>query len=113
MEYTDISIPIARLVFRGGDDKDGLIIGAALSGHNFFKPGMVYDMRNFMGQIIIKELGHSTVTDNVNDTDNPTGVSWNSEIGHVLEMAGKYMFITQAEYANLTKERNNEQVKEN
>jgi len=113
MEYNDIDRPIARIVFRGCGDKDGLIIGTALSGHNLFKKGMVYEIKEFMGQIIIKELGHSTVTDNVSDADNPTGVSWNSEIGHVLGMAGKYMFVTQEEYAHLTKDKNHEQIKEN
>ncbi|QIZ22917.1 Hypothetical protein (plasmid) [Pseudomonas putida] len=41
---------VGRFVFRGCDEDDGLIVGAAMKGANFFKRNAVYEIREILGE---------------------------------------------------------------
>lgn len=95
---------IARLVTRGGgDENDGLIIGTRAKDNTFFKPGRVYEVLEFDGETLIKDVGPSCIAGCENGEtyrDSPVGVTWASDIGHILTSAGKYLFLTMQEVIN-------------
>lgn len=91
---------VARIVCRGGvAPQDGAIIGLAFEP-GIFKPGYIYEIKTFMDQFFIEEIGPSLVTDTV---DNPVGISWSTEIGRILCVGGGRAFMTLDEYKNINK----------
>lgn len=86
--------PIARLVFRGSDKKDGLILGVSLKGHKFFKPNTVYELREVLGEITIKEVGKSWLGANGRK-------EWARTIGDIVEIHGRKTYLTREEYQSI------------
>lgn len=95
----NINKPVARFISRGCDEKDGLIIGSALRG-SLFKPNTVYEIMDTMGEYVIREVGESIIA-GVGEKyeDAPSGDTWASDIGCILNTHGKTLFLTREEYA--------------
>ena len=101
--------PIARIVIRGADENDGLIVGAALKGsRDVLKPGMVYELWEILGETVIKEIGKTCIGQTVHDPDCMYGACWGQDIGHLLRCAGKYLMVTQDEYKAICEQREKE-----
>ena len=89
---------IARIVTRMQGENDGLIIGAVLKGHDYFKPSTVYQIVEIMGELIVQEVGDATpAKDEETVADSVVSTSWSCEIGHVISMAGPYLFMSRDE----------------
>lgn len=93
--------PVARFINRGTGEGDGLLIGAAFQ-NNPFKPNTIYEIVDVLGELIIREVGQSIVAGN-NEThrESPVQLTWGSSIEHVLNDAGKYLFLSRQEYAQV------------
>jgi hypothetical protein len=85
--------PLARLVFRGSGKNDGLIIGSSIKEHNFFKPNTVYELREVLGEVVIKEVGPSWLGDRKRQ-------EWSRTIGDILDIHGSRAFLSKEEYAH-------------
>jgi len=97
-------IPVARLLFRGSDESDGLLIGALLTtGRRLFLPGHVYEIQECMGEFIIRDVGPSWVKGH----SGGTGYCWGNSVDHLLH-AGKVLFLSESEYGALRKQRKSE-----
>lgn len=91
---------IARLVTRLQGEGDGLMIGATLNDHNFFKPNTVYEIRDIMGQHVIVEVGQGVMAqENETVADSPVRQHWGTEIGYLIGAVGGKMFLTRKEFA--------------
>jgi len=86
--------PVARLVVRRCDKKDGLILGVLLKpGKPFLKPNTVYEIQEFDGELIIKKVGPSFLTKK----------AWGSAYEDLMERHGKYFFLSKKEYVECCK----------
>lgn len=82
-------------------DLDGLIIGGVLrDGHEFFKPGYVYEIVDILGEPVVQEVGPSWVKPTLQHAG-ARHISWGSSIDNVLMSAGKHLILTEDEYMDL------------
>lgn len=97
--------PIARLIFRGTHEGDGLIIGTALKTHNFFRANTVYELSAFDGEMMIREVGESVVSQPGPDhAKSPVRASWGSSVNELLHI-GPELFLSRDEYEMIMKKR--------
>ena len=96
---------VARFVTRLQGEGDGLFIGALMS-QGVFKPNTVYEIREILGELSIREVGmacgagpNNCVSNNV--VDGKAMFHWACEIGHIIAMHGRHMFLTLKEYADV------------
>lgn len=90
--------PIARLIFRGTHEGDGLIIGTSLKSHDFFKPNTVYEISVFDGEMTIREVGESVVAQPGPDhVRSPVRATWGSSVNELLHL-GPSLFLSRDEY---------------
>lgn len=100
---------IARLTTRLQGEGDGLMIGVALKGHDFFEPNSVYEIVDVLGGIIIRKIGQGTPAEEGETVaDSPIGQHWCQHIGDVIGMAGSSLFITRKEFHSIKKHRGDE-----
>jgi hypothetical protein len=90
--------PIARLVYRGSEKDDGIIIGVLFKGHNFFKPNTVYELREVMGEVVIKEVGKSWLGAKGRRNE------WGRTFGDIVEIHGHKAFLSKKEYDHQLKQ---------
>lgn len=95
----------ARFVCRDTEDeKDGLIIGIRLKGGEFLKAGMVYEVVEVCGEVLIKEVGKAAIKPNpdhyTQDKPHPR-VCWCSSIEHIVDTERQRIILTEDEYAEL------------
>lgn len=89
---------IARLTTRLQGEGDGLMLGVALKGHNFFEPNSVYEIVDVLGTHIIRKIGQGTpAEDGETVLQSPIGQHWAQDVGDLLGMAGANLFVTRAE----------------
>ena len=89
---------IARLVTRLQGEGDGLMVGVALKGHNFFEPNSVYEIVDVLGTHTIRKVGQGTPAEEGETVvDSPIGQHWSMHIGDLIGMAGPSLFLTRAE----------------
>lgn len=96
--------PIARLMIRGGEKRDGLLFGCLMKGQTVFKKGRIYTVSEFMGETIIVNDGQSMLGETVQDS--PIGVCIHHDIGHILNIGHRYLWLSREEYARIQKARN-------
>ena len=94
---------VARFVTRLQGEGDGLFIGALMS-QGVFKPNTVYEIKEILGELTIQEVGMACGAgpDNCVSSslgDGKTMFHWACEIGHIIAMHGRHMFLTLKEYA--------------
>lgn len=90
---------LGRFVFRGCDDSDGLIIGAAFRRHAFFERNTVYEIREVLGELSIHAIGESIVR-HVGEpgTNSNSNYTWGSTVGQLLDEMGQELILTREEY---------------
>lgn len=81
---------------------DGTIFIGTLSKNSLLKPDIVYEIRDILDTLTIKEIGTSIIPSSTKDKtkgkiEEPT---WGSSIGHIMESLGKYLFLSTKEYEN-------------
>lgn len=92
---------VGRFIFRGCDDKDGLIIGASFRSHDF-KPNTVYEIRDVVGELMVCEVGESIIAGrHETHQQAPSRDTWGSAIGDILANHGAELMLSRAEYAVL------------
>ena len=103
---------VARFVTRLQGDGDGLFIGALMS-QGVFKPNTVYEIKEILGELTIQEVGMACGAgpDNCVSSlgDGKTMFHWGCEIGHIIAMHGRHMFLTIEEYKALIQKLKEEQ----
>jgi hypothetical protein len=101
---------VGRFIFRGCDDKDGLIIGASFRSHNF-KPNTVYEIRDVVGELMVCEVGESIIAGR-DETyqEAPSRDTWGSAIGDILANHGAELMLSRAEYAVLKYRQHRQQL---
>lgn len=97
---------LGRFVFRGMDSNDGLIIGSSFKGHDFFLPNTVYEITDWMGQIVLRPVGESIVA-RTGETyhDSPVQRTWGSSFDQLVLELGPELLLTREEYAEIKKKR--------
>ena len=91
-----INKPIARLVIRdeGKDNPPVLGLLTCLKGQTFFKKGMVYEVRETLGEIHIVEVGRSAVGgEGCRFSDSPVPAHWVENIADIV-CKGPKVFAT-------------------
>lgn len=91
---------IARFTIRPEGDKGSIILGAMFnlpSAQQALKAGIIYEIREIMGELVVVEIGESELQLDANRTS----VSWNHSVNDILECGGKYIFLTKDEIDNL------------
>jgi hypothetical protein len=92
---------VARFVTRGCDKKDGLFIGVKLKGWDeHLKPGRIYEIQDWLGELVIKDIGPSAIKTSLRDYDEkPYRLlgGWGSGVEWILECIGKSIFLTEDE----------------
>ena len=100
---------IARFVLRpnmdGKDDK--LILGCSFQSGRL-KPGVVYEIVDFMGQIMIREVGESACK--MTRPDSKGDSCWCNDAGHIIN-SGNHLMTTE-EYDNMIYEQNRSEEEE-
>jgi hypothetical protein len=92
---------LARLWVRGGGPKDGVILGVTFKGtRNVLKANHVYELREVMGEVILKDLGPSWLG------NKPKDPAYGRTIGDVFDISGKYFGLTKEEYIEQRKKEN-------
>lgn len=93
---------IGRIVFRGCDETDGLLIGATFRSNDFFKRNTVYEIRDVFGEISIHEIGESIVR-HVGEpgTNSTANYTWGSTVGQLLDEMGPELVLTREEYKGI------------
>ena len=101
---------VGRFIFRGCDDKDGLIIGASFRSHDF-KPNTVYEIRDVVGELMVCEVGESIIAGR-DETyhEAPSRDTWGSAIGDILANHGAELMLSRAEYAVLKYRQHRQQL---
>lgn len=93
---------IGRLVFRGCNDGDGLLIGASLRNHDFFKQNTVYEIRDVFGEISIHAIGESIVRHIGEEATNTnSNYTWGSSVDQLLVEMGPELILTREEYKGI------------
>lgn len=102
--------PIARLVVRGADEADGLVLGVVMRGGvKHFQSGMVYELQenpldpSALQIVPVGVAVPARLQDGEGVKDSPVGVSWGSGVEQVLSEAGKYLFLSRKEFAAIAK----------
>jgi hypothetical protein len=109
---------LARFVRRNTGnptENDGLILGnIAKAGDSFFKRGYVYEIVEILGEVVIRECGPSWIKPTINsgrkvmndgeerEVQNP--ICWGSSAGHILDVVGKELILTEEEYLELCRQ---------
>lgn len=89
---------IARLTTRLQGEGDGLMLGVALKGHNFFEPNSVYEIVEVLGTHVIRKVGQGTPGgEGETVMDSPIRQHWAMDVGDLLGLAGANLFVTRAE----------------
>jgi hypothetical protein len=70
----------ARFVVRADG---GLIVGKSMG--NLLKPDTVYEIVQIAGEFIVREVGTSTISNSPEYSDPRINVSWNNEVGEIVE----------------------------
>lgn len=90
---------IGRFVIRS----DGsMFIGALLKNQEFLKPDHVYQISEYLGELVIQEVGRSIIPENNQDEIEGKTFefgTWVSRIDHVMESAGNNMLLSIDEYS--------------
>lgn len=74
---------------------DGMILGVTMkSGEQFFKPGVVYEITECMGELTIKLIGKTAMESE----------KWGHDIGVIMETYTDQLFLTEKEFKSLPKE---------
>lgn len=92
---------IARFVV---NSDGGMLIGAISKNQTLLKPDTVYQIDNYLGEMVISEVGQSIIP--VNNHDETEGKTfefgtWGSRIDHIIECAGNNILISIKEYTEL------------
>lgn len=91
--------PLARLWVRGCDPNDGIILGVTFKRtRNSLKANHVYELREVLGEIVLKDLGPSWLG------NRPGDPAYGQTLDGVLAKAEKYLVLTKKEYMTLVKE---------
>lgn len=87
--------PVARFVVRdSGEANDGLMLGVKFKyGGKHFKQGYVYQIEEWMDELIIQEVGPSCLGRK----------PWYSDISSVLKNWAKHLWLTKNEADHLNK----------
>ncbi len=91
---------IARLISRGIDSSDGLLIGVKLKGGSFFEPNSVYEIVDIDGAHVIRRVGESVVANSFTKephSASPIGKTWGSSVNDLLTQ-GPSLFLSRDEY---------------
>ena len=92
---------LARLWVRGADPKDGAILGITFKGtRDVFKANHIYELREAMGEVILKDLGPSWLG------NKPGDLAYGRHIGDVFELSKNYLGLTKEEYMEQYKKDN-------
>jgi len=99
----------ARLIFRGCG-KDGLIIGSAVTDQSIFEPGMVYELIECLGEVMLRKVGPSIVgTMEEGHANWPIRhLSWASDISTIVSEGGRELWLSRDEYAQVMAQRKKE-----
>jgi hypothetical protein len=104
--------PIARFTTRGADDSNNqvdLIVGAAFKqqdGINGLKPDHVYEIREFLGELMIVDLGLGIVRQPKEAMkDKNLFLNWGSNFAHIVTSSAKTYLLTLKEMKELLTER--------
>ena len=100
--------PIARLVFRKSEDQANLILGSCFKGQDIFKGNEVWQVDEILGELVLRKVGESVVGETGNTSH--ISCSWMNSIDDILEVAGKYLFLTIEEYKQLMENQRNVKV---
>ena len=98
---------VARIVFRTEDEgeKAGAILGACFKNQDIFKGGDVWEIKEFLGELVLRKVGKSCVGLYLKDSVG-TVSCWGHEIGSVLT-DGDYI-LTQEEMQELREKQEQE-----
>lgn len=87
--------PVARFAVREGDGK--LILGVNLVGHGSpLKPGVVYQVEDVLGELVIREIGPCAIGPTINTPDKSHDSCWGHKAGMII--AYGYHLMTEGEY---------------
>lgn len=99
---------VARFVTRGtgikGEGRVDIFIGAAFKGQKILKPNHVYQLTEFDGEIMLRDMGPSAIHSQSDKSLLPA--NWNHGVSAVMERAGKHLILTQAEFTELCEQEN-------
>lgn len=94
---------VARFIIRPTEDnKADIILGVMYNSdaaQNQLKPNVIYEIQDIMGELVVVEVGDSELKLEVNRT----GVTWNHAVGDIIDVAGKYIFLTGREFDGINK----------
>lgn len=91
----------ARFVFRESSDaNDGLGLAFLFRGQTTFKKGVVYELYDFDGEVILKEVGPSCVPVDmlVRQPKQLQNCCWGNGLSELVLVGEKYLCLTQNEY---------------
>ncbi len=92
----NINKPIARIVVRDEGKGNPAVFGmmSCLIDQTFFEKGMVYEVRETMGEVTIKKIGRSAVSgEGETYTQSPVPAHWAEDISDLI-CKGKKVFAT-------------------
>jgi hypothetical protein len=90
-KMTKPSYVVARLVMR----KDGLaIIGKGFPGQKALKPNRIYQIEEWLGEIVVRDLGPSIIQD---ETVYPGSPHWGHDFNFIFERCKEFI-MTKIEY---------------
>jgi hypothetical protein len=90
---------LARFTIRPHEDGKGdLILGALYKAQNadLLKPGVIYEIREVMGELQIVDVGASAIRLNMNL--GPIHVCWQHSVDYILSVSGKVHLLTENEF---------------
>lgn len=100
---------IARMTTRLAGEGDGMILCAAMKGHDFFKPNTVYEMKEIFGEVVLREVGKSVIADEGETyRESPISHTWGTDAGQLMAEFGGVMFLSREEYAQIKQQRKEE-----
>jgi len=87
---------IARLLVRGADKKDGIIIGVAFKGsRDVLKSGTIYELREVLGEIMLVEAGPALCD------GTPKSPGYGVDLSRLVEE--NMFYLTKAEWKEICK----------
>lgn len=104
---------IARFIYRGSGENDGLFIGSSVKGQKFFEPNSVYEIFELLGETMIRKVGTSIIrnTAETHDTElDLPHMSWGWMINDIISSAGPELWLTRDEYESVMKARREKEV---
>ena len=85
--------PLARLLPRASDEKDGFILCVGFKGsRDFLKKGHVYELREILGEILLVDVGKQG-----------SGLDWNRDVNGILHEQMPFCLLTKDEYKEQVK----------